>query len=53
MRLQVVQNIFTGNEELLKSRLVTEEELELMVSEGDLEKVWWIPISWAMNLTKV
>merc|ERR1711953_627635 len=50
---KVVQNIFPGNEELLKSRLLTEEELELMVSEGDLEKVWWIPISWAMNLTKV
>ena len=53
MRLQVVQNIFTGNEELLKSRLVTEEELELMVSQGELYNVWWIPISWAMNLTKV
>ena len=51
--LQVVQNIFPGNEELLKARLVTEEELELIVSEGELEKVWWIPISWAMNLTKV
>merc|ERR1711936_891295 len=50
---KVVQNIFPGNEELLKSRLLTEEELELMVSEGDLEKVWWIPISWAMTLTKV
>ena len=50
---KVVQNIFPANQELLKSRLLTEEELELMESEGDLEKVWWIPITWAMNLTKV
>ena len=50
---RVVQNIFPGNQELLKSRLLTEEELELMESEGDLEKVWWIPLTWAMSLTKV
>ena len=47
---QVVQNIFPSHEELVKSRLITRDELEMIESEGDIEKLWWIPLSWSMNL---
>ena len=46
----VVQNIFPTTEELIKSRLVTREELELMEAEGDLDKIWWMPLTWIMKL---
>merc|ERR1712098_998095 len=28
----------------------TREELDLVESEGDLDKVWWIPLCWAQKL---
>ena len=50
---QVVQNIFPSNEELIKARLVTREELAMMEAEGDLEKLWWMPLCWGLRLVKM
>jgi len=49
----VVQNIFPSTEELIKARLVTREELALMEEEGDLEKLWWLPLCWGLKLVKI
>ena len=45
-----MKEIFPTHEELIKSRLVTREELSILESEGDLEKIWWIPLCWGMTL---
>ena len=47
---KVVQEIFPSHEELIKTRLVTRDELSILESEGDLEKIWWIPLCWGMTL---
>ena len=50
---QVVQSIFPTQEELIKARLVTREELAIMEVEGDLEKLWWMPLCWGLKLVKM
>ena len=47
---KVVKEIFPSHEELIKTRLVTRDELSILESEGDLEKIWWIPLCWGMTL---
>jgi len=47
---KVVQDIFSTSEELMKARLITREELDIIESEGDIDKVWWIPLCWAQKL---
>ena len=39
-------------QEIVRARLITRSELEIMEGEGDLEKIWWMPLCWAMKLTR-
>ena len=39
-------------QEIVRARLITRSELEIMEAEGDLEKIWWMPLCWALKLTR-
>ena len=50
---QVVKDTFPNHESLVAARLATQDELDIMEREADLNTVWWIPLSWCMTMTKV
>ena len=44
--------MFPDNKSLIKAKVATRKELKLMEKQGDLGRVWWIPISWSMSMIK-
>jgi len=44
--------MFPSNQSLTDAKLATEKEISIIESEGDLGRVWWIPLSWAMTLVR-
>merc|ERR1719187_1384545 len=37
---------------MIAAKLATEKELNLLEGQGDLGRVWWIPLSWCMTLIR-
>ena len=50
--MQALKAMFPSNQSLADAKLATPKELSIIESEGDLGRVWWIPISWAMTLVR-
>lgn len=48
----VVRNQFPTDDALVEAKLLTEAELGRLQMEGDVENVWWVPLTWSMTLTK-
>jgi len=44
--------MFPDNRSLIMAKVATRKELKLMEKQGDLGRVWWIPISWSMSMIK-
>merc|ERR1712227_707716 len=44
--------MFPDNKSLIEAKVATRKELKLMEKQGDLGRVWWIPISWSMSMIK-
>ena len=49
---KALKAMFPDNNSLIKAKVATRKELKLIESQGDLGRVWWIPISWSMTLIK-
>jgi len=47
-----IQKQFPNNKSLISNRLATRMELLQMEAQGDLGRVWWIPISWVMTMIR-
>merc|ERR1719430_1280371 len=47
-----IQKQFPDNKSLISNRLATRMELLQMEAQGDLGRVWWIPLSWVMTMIK-
>jgi len=49
---RALQRMFPSDQSLTDCGLVQAKELELLRSEGELGRVWWLPLSWCMTLIK-
>ena len=49
---KALQTMFPDNQSLIKGRVVTRTELELIERTGESGRVWWIPLSWSMTMIK-
>ena len=53
---KALQQMFPDNDSLIKAKVATKRELNLLESnvglKKDLGRVWWIPLSWSMTMIK-
>ena len=49
---RAVRAMFPTDEALVAAGLLTEPELGRLQMEGELEQVWWVPLTWSMVLTR-
>jgi len=49
---RALQRMFPSDQSLTDCGLVQTKELEFLRSEGELGRVWWLPLSWCMTLIK-
>jgi len=49
---RALQRMFPSDQSLTDCGLVQAKELEFLRSEGELGRVWWLPLSWCMTLIK-
>ena len=53
---KALQGMFPDNDSLIKAKVATKKELNLLESKVDLKRdlgrVWWIPLSWSMTMIK-
>ena len=49
---KALQKMFPNDKSLIKAKVATRKELLLIEKQGELGRVWWIPISWCMTMIK-
>jgi len=49
---KALRKMFPSNQSLVETRVATKKELNLLESQGDLGRVWWIPLSWSMTMIR-
>jgi len=49
---KAIQKMFPTNQSLTDAKLATPKELSIIESQGDLGRIWWVPISWAMTMVR-
>jgi len=50
--LKALKKMFPNDKSLIKAKVATRKELLLIEKQGELGRVWWIPISWCMTMVK-
>ena len=49
---KALKKMFPNDKSLIKAKVATRKELLLIEKQGELGRVWWIPISWCMTMIK-
>lgn len=50
---KAIRKLFPTNKSMVAAKLATSKELSLMEDQqGDLGRVWWIPLCWAMTMVR-
>ena len=49
---KALREMFPDNKSLIVAKVATKKELKLIEKNGDLGRVWWIPLSWCMTMIK-
>ena len=49
---KALKQMFPNDKSLIKAKVATRKELLLIEKQGELGRVWWIPISWCMTMIK-
>merc|ERR1719391_492468 len=49
---EALREMFPDRESLISSKLVTRQEIDVLEREGELGRIWWIPISWTMTMIR-
>merc|ERR1719268_767861 len=49
---QALRKMFPSNQSLVDAKVATKKELNLLEGQGDLGRVWWIPLSWSMTMIR-
>ena len=44
--------MFPDDKSLIDAKVATKKEIKIMENQGDLGRVWWIPLSWCMTMIK-
>ena len=50
--MQALKKMLPSNQSLTDAKLATPKELSIIESQGDLGRIWWVPVSWAMTLVR-
>jgi predicted membrane chloride channel (bestrophin family) len=49
---KALKRMFPSNETLVAAKIMTRKELSLMESQGDVGRIWWMPLSWSMTMIR-
>ena len=49
---KALKQMFPNDKSLIKAKVATRKELLLIEKQGELGRVWWIPISWCTTTIK-
>jgi len=49
---KALREMFPDNKSLIVAKVATKKELNVIEKNGDLGRVWWIPLSWCMTMIK-
>jgi len=49
---KALRALFPDNESLIKAKIATKKELNILEKQGDLGRVWWMPLSWSMMMIR-
>jgi len=49
---KALRKMFPSNQSLVDAKVATKKELNLLEGQGDLGRVWWIPLSWSMTMIR-
>ena len=49
---KALRALFPDNETLIKAKVATKKELNILEKQGDLGRVWWMPLSWSMMMIR-
>jgi len=49
---KALRKMFPTNESIISVKLATSKEMSVIESHGDLGRIWWIPLSWAMTMIR-
>ena len=52
VKISTILKIYKCFQSQVLLKVATKKELRLMEKQGDLGRVWWIPISWSMSMVK-
>jgi len=49
---KALRKMFPDDKSLIDAKVATKKEIKIMENQGDLGRVWWIPLSWCMTMIK-
>jgi len=49
---KALRKLFPTNQSLIDAKVATKKELSLLESQGDLGRIWWMPLSWSMTMIR-
>jgi len=49
---KALRRMFPSNQSLVAAKVITNTELSQLESQGDLGRIWWVPLSWSMTMIR-